>query len=433
MPFQARPALLAAVLLPAIVAVGIMYRQSLPVPYQDDYNTVLAFAVDYASLPSVKTKIVDVVTAQSNEYKLGFEHGVVAAELELTHHLNFAFLTALGNFFVLPLGYLLWRTYREIESDVGESLLAFLPISLLFFSLTYWESLNWTTTGLVNTPVIFFSLLAVYLLLPAPPLVLTRGRLLLACLSAVLAAFTSAGGFLLAPVGLAILLPRRAWGRSLLWCAAFVLPLWAYLYHYSRPVHALSGAPFFTRPLFFLAFLGCGALPSRWPAAGLGVVILGVLGLAARSRFDRVRPVGAYFTLWILGTAALAAWVRGGSLFQIGSRYSIYSLLVLIFCYSFLRQFLSVRWRRCFLIASLVFAFCICLFADLHAYKKLGARRRMVLAGMELYRADPRDNSPMIDQNLLRGFPGERGYEQDILTKAIHAGVYALPPARDLE
>ena len=307
-----------------------------------------------------------------------------------------------------------------------------MPISLLFFSLTYWENLNWTTTGLVNTPVIVFSLLAIYLLLPAAPKELTRARLLLACLAAAVAAFTSANGFWLGPVGLLILLPQRAYLRSLLWCAAFVLPLAAYLYHYTRLVHPLSHAPYVTRPLFFFAFLGCGAIPSRWPAAAVGVVVAGVLWLAFRSRFDRIHPVAAYFTIWIVATAALAAWVRGASMFNIGSRYSIYSILLLIFCYSFLGRSLPKRWLRCFFVASLIFALCVCLIADVHAYKKLGARRRMVLAGMELYRTNPRDNSPMIDQNLLKGFPEERAYEQDALTRAIEAHVYALPPAQDL-
>ena len=53
-----------------------------------------------------------------------------------------------------------------MDIDLNRRLLEFLPISFLFFSLTYWENLNWTTTALVNIPVIFFSLLAIYLLLP---------------------------------------------------------------------------------------------------------------------------------------------------------------------------------------------------------------------------------------------------------------------------
>ena len=282
--------LVLAVLFPAIVALGILYRQSLPAPYQDDYTTILTFAVDYDQLPTLQKKLLHIAAAQANEYKLVFEHSIVASEIELTHDLNFGFLNTLGDLFLLPLGYLLWRTYQEVENDLQRSLLAFLPISFLFFSLTYWENLNWVTTGLQNIPVIFFSLLAIYLLFSRNMVDPSWARLSLACLAAALAAFTSANGFLLGPVGLLILLPRRAYARSLIWCASFVVPFAAYLYHYTRVVHPVMRTSYITRPLFFLAFLGCGAAPFRWPAAMLGVVIVGVFWLAVRSRFDRINP-----------------------------------------------------------------------------------------------------------------------------------------------
>ncbi len=420
-----------AVLLPALVAYGILYRQALPFPYQDDYAVILAFATDYDQLPTWKAKVFDIATEQTNEYKLSFTHFIVASELELTQHLNFAFLTGLGNFFLLPIGYLLWLTYQEDEKDLGRRLLAFLPISLLFFSLTYWENLNWATTDLQNIPVVFFSLLAIYLLFPSMRFGSTPARLLLACLAAALAACTSANGFLLGPLGLLILLPRRAYAAALAWCASFAAPLAAYLYHYTVPVHAANSTYYITRPLFFLAFLGCGAIPSRWPAAALGLVVLAIFWLAIRSRFDRTNPVAFYFAVWILATGCLVAWVRGAVGFTIGSRYSIYSILLLIFCYSFLGHYLAERWpafhRRRFWLISIVVAFCLCLLADIHAYNKLGQRRRMVLSGIELYRVDPLAHSPMVDPNLLRGDPEEASREQGALTRAIQRHVYVLP------
>jgi hypothetical protein len=427
--------LLFAVVLPAVVAFGILGRQALFVPYQDDYSSIVAFATRYDRLPTFTSKVLYTATAQTNEYKLGFEHSIVASEMELTHHLNFALLTTLGNLFLLPIGYLLWLTYQDRESDLNRRLLQFLPISFLFFSLTYWENLNWATTDLQNIPIILFSFVSIYLLLPRNLLKPSRARLLLACLAAALAAFSSANGFLLGPVGLLILLPRRAYVRSLLWCASFLPPLAAYLYHYTRPVHPIGKSFYFTRPLFFLGFLGCGAIPFRWPAAVLGMVIVGILGLAVRSRFDRNNPVAFYFVAWVVATASLVAWVRGASSFVIVARYSIYSTLVLIFCYSFLAQHLPNRWptftRRRFNMICLAFAVSICFLADLHAYKKLGARRRMVLAGIELYRTNPRVNSPMIDPNLLRGFPQEPAYEKDALTNAIREHIYTLPPKQE--
>ena len=194
--------LILAVLFPPGVAFGILYRQALLVPYQDDYKAILAFADEYGELPSLKAKLLDIATKQFNEYKIGFEHSVIASEIELTHHLNFAFLTALGDLLLLPIAYLLWRTFEEDQSDLNRRLLDFLPISLLFFSLTYWENLNWAMTGLQNTPVIFFSFLAIYLLTPAKMPGHPRAYLLAGCLAGCLAAFTSANGFLLAPLGL---------------------------------------------------------------------------------------------------------------------------------------------------------------------------------------------------------------------------------------
>jgi hypothetical protein len=262
--------LLSAVMFPAIVAYGILYRQAFSVPYQDDYKAILGFAIDYAHLPSSTTKVVSIATRQHNEYKLGFEQSIVASELELTRHLDFGFLIALGDLFLLPIAYLLWRTFQSTEPDLNLRLLAFVPISLVFFSLSYWENLNWAMTGLQNTPVIFFGLLTLYLLAAAKSSQPTLARFLLACLSALLAAFTSANAFLLGPVGLLILLPRRAYGRSLMWCATFMLPLGCYLYHYVPSVHPMYRAYYITRPLFFLAFFRlCDSIPLARGPTGL--------------------------------------------------------------------------------------------------------------------------------------------------------------------
>jgi hypothetical protein len=427
--------LLLAILLPAIVAFAILYRQGISVPYQDDYAALLEFAVNYDQSPALKTKLLHVATDQVNEYKLSFEHFIAASDLELTHHLNFGLLTGLGNSFLLAIAYLLWRTYQQDEQDLDRRLLAFLPISLIFFSLTYWENLNWATTDLQNIPVIFFSLLAIYLLFPGRKFGPAPIPMLLACLAAALAACASANGFLLGPVGLLIFLPRRAYANSLLWCASFAPPFAAYLYHFSVPPHPVHWAVYLTRPLFFLAFLGC-AIPFRWPAALLGVGILAILWLAVRTRFDRANPVAFYFAAWIIATATLVAWVRGALGFGVTSRYSVYSILLLIFCYSFLAHYLSSRWslpsRKRFYVTSLVAAIFLCFLADVIAYLNLSKRRRMILTGIEMYRANPDVNSPMIDPQILKAYPGEDLFEQRTLTGAIQKHLYTLPPKQEI-
>jgi hypothetical protein len=423
--------LLFAVLLPAVAAFGILYRQALSVPFEDDYSAILAFASGYEQLPTFTSKVLDIATARHNEYRLGFEHFVVASELEFHHHLNFGFLTGLGDLLLLPIAYLLWLTYREEESGLDRRLLAFLPISLCFFSLTYWENLNWAMTGLQNTPVILFSFLAIYLV--ASNKIHTRAHLLVGCVAAALAAFSSANGFLLGPVGLLIFKQKRSYAASLAWCASFVVPLAAYLYHYTPSPNPMHRFFYITRPLFFLGFLG-GVIPFPRLAVLLGLVVLTVVLLAVRSRFDRANPVAFYFTLWILVTGCLAAWVRGAATYSIASRYSLYSCLLLIFCYSFLAHYLpsclsTFNWTR-FYVTAIVIAASLGFVSNVRAYGSLGERRRMVLLGIELYRARPDVNSPMIDPRIEITAPLEKAYEQGVLTEAIQKGIYSLPPAK---
>ena len=125
--------LLISVVLPPVVAFGILYWQRISVPYQDDYAVILAFANDYRQLHGFAAKALDVATAQSNDYKLGFVHFIVALELELTGRLNFGFLITLGNLLLLAIAYLLWRVHRREGSDLDQQLLEFVPVSLLFF------------------------------------------------------------------------------------------------------------------------------------------------------------------------------------------------------------------------------------------------------------------------------------------------------------
>jgi hypothetical protein len=428
-PSRVRPALLLAVLLPAVAAFALLYKVGISVPYQDDYGVILAFATEYDQLPTLWAKVLDVATKQNNDYKLAFAHSIVAAEMELTRHLNFGFLVSLGNLLLLPIAYLIWQSYQMDEANWNRRLIQFLPISILFFSLTYWETLNWAMAGLQNLSVILFSLLAIRLLIPKKAPSPRLPGLLLACLSATLAAFCSANGFLLAPLGLLILLRRRNFVACLLWCASFLLPMAAYLYHYvpyHYSVHILHTASYISRIFYFFAFLGC-AIPLRRPAALLGILISAVIALAVHSRFERRHPVPFYFTVWVLATSLLVAWLRGA----IGSRYSIYSILLLIFCYSFLAEYLPSRFRfepKQFYRISIVLAVTLCLGSDLNAYLYLSRRRQMILSGIEHYRVRPEVNSPMIDPAVAKISPEEEAFERVTLSRAIEQHVYSLPP-----
>ena len=447
--------LLIAVLAPAIAAFGILWTRAYAAPFEDDYHALLGFAGDFEQLHSVKDKVLLVAAAQHTEYKLVFEHAVVAVELALTHRLSFTFLETLGDLFLLPIEWLLWLTYGGVAGGVRARpltarLVRFLPVSLIFFGLAYWETANWAMAGLQNLPVIFFSLLAIYLLAGGDGFVDSQvpkgegspphgrgpvrgdagpGALTdfgWACAAGALAAFSSANGFLVAVVGLWILLRRRAYWACVAWCASFVIPLAAYLYHYVPVARQTAGLYYVARPLEFFAFLGMAA-GSFWGAIVTGFAVAGVVMWALRRGYVRENPVGVYWTVWVLLSALPVAWVRGSTGVVIASRYSIYSCLMLVFCYAFLADWAADKsegWWKLFYPAGVVAAIAFCVVKDAQAYDKLGERKETIRAGMAHYKENPALNSPLIDQFVIENVPGEEDYERLQLGRAIESGIY---------
>jgi hypothetical protein len=426
-----------AVLAPAIAAFAILWRQAYPAPFQDDYSAVLKFAGDFERLQRVEDKLLLIASAQHTEYKLVFEHTVVAAEMALTHRLSFSFLQTLGDLFLLPIGWLLWLTYGGRERRLRARLAYFLPASLIFFGLAYWETVNWAMAGLQNLPVVFFSLLSIYLLAcgdgcvdsqvsgsrPGAPA--SWGW---ACAAGALAAFSSANGFLVAAVGAWILLRSRRYQAFVWWGASFVIPLAAYLYHYVKVPRQVTGLYYVARPLEVFAFLGMAA-GSFWGALVAGFAIAAVVWSAFKGRYVRENPVGVYWTVWSLLSALPVAWVRGSTGVVIASRYSIYSCLMLVFCYAFLADRAATRkdrWNRMFYAAALMVAITFCLWKDTQAYDKLGRRAEMIRAGLAHYKENPAVNSPLIDAFVIKDVPGEDQYERQELSREIESGIYKL-------
>jgi hypothetical protein len=322
-------------------------------------------------------------------------------------------------------------------------LIHFLPASLLFFGLAYWETVNWAMAGLQNLPVVFFSLLSIYLLAVGDGLVHSQvsgarprapTNWAWACVAGALAAFSSANGFLVAVVGAWILLRSRKYWAFVFWGASFVIPLVAYLYHYLKVPRQVIGLYYVARPLELFAFLGMAA-GSFWGALVAGFAVAAVVWSALKSRYVRENPVGVYWTVWVLLSALPVAWVRGSTGVVIASRYSVYSCLMLVFCYGFLADRARAKrasagtvpgWARVFYPAALVVAIAFCLWKDTQAYDKLGQRSEMIRAGLGHYRENPAANSPLIDAFVIKDVPGEDKFEREELSRAIESGIYKI-------
>ncbi len=432
-------------LAPILAGYAIMARYAVNMPLIDDYPTILGFCLNYERLPSAGARLHYILADQYLEYKLVMIHLISAVELALTHHVSFALLFWVGNLMLLPLLYILWRCYIPRQTHPGRQvdprrrLVIFVPIVFLLFSLNYGEALDWTSTSLGYIGTLTLSLGAIELLASSAKDRAgvkhgTAWRYAAACLCALAACLISANAVLLLPLGLVLLLPRRAYGWAAAWCAVVLASLIPYLFGFARETRFGHGSALLI-PVFFFSFLG-GALQFIPLAVPLGLTIVCLYVLALRSGFFRTHPAAMLSVTWLLASAALAAVGRGrtGLAFSVVSRYRIYSDLLLIFCYGFLadwvqRQNIPAHWRRRLYGVALAAAVLLWAHGDYQAANILKGRRAMMLAAAAGYRADPQRNSPMHfgDRAADEFFAAREIEAREEVTAAEREGLYRLP------
>ncbi len=429
--------LVAAVCLPALVVFLVLLHEAVNIPILDDYNVILIFSLHWLAEPSSLKRALLVISFQDSDYKLLFAHTLLALQLSVLPRISLPFLLACGNLSLLPIWLLCWKTWFADRQQLLERLLLFLPVSFLLLQLNYAETLDWAMGALQNLPVIAFSFAAIFLL--SRP---GRAAFPLACLFSAGACASSGNGFLLAPIGLLVLLPHRSLRRTLAWLCPFPVMLALYLYHYHLLLVGSSG-PLSLKLLFFLSFIGSAfenisGLPVRHLAIFFGLLICLVVGHAARTRFDRRNPTAFFFTLWILLTAALVAEARSrlGLPQSLSVRYKIYCDLLLIFCYGYAADrvrlsSLSKQGRRRLyaVVTTAIIAFSAV--SDVLGYHFLEKRRQRILTGAQQFLADPAHTTPMINPNdpAATNMRNNQELARQSLNQAIQTGIYTLPPA----
>ena len=424
-------------ILPLLLVLGILWKEATGLPLADDYHAVLVFALDQRHL-SAGEKLLSVVTAQHNEYKLIFEHALVAADLAATGRLNMALLVWLGNLFLVPLGFIYWLQFRPDDS-AGRRLLLFAPLCWLLFQLTYAELLDWAMEGLVGIAVVFFSVAALYLLTRS-----SRGSFVWACIFGGLAACSSANGFLVAAVGAGILLLQRRLLRLVPWIVTFGVALAAYLYRYSPADHGGTPASLPMKLLFFSSFLG-GAIenmhgfPVHHAAIVLGVGMLLVYAHSIWSGYYKRQPFIVATATWAILTALMTAWVRSslGLGLSLSSRYKIYSTLLIVFCYQYLAdrviasELFSLRAKRAVYSIVLAVAVLFALASDVVGMKLLRTRRAEAITALGWYLSDPQTHSPFSGEHgrpdETRDVTGNAIEARRSLTEALALGIYQIP------
>lgn len=432
---------------PPVLFYTILFRKSLNLPFQDDYEGLLDFLNQMVTLQSFSERASYFLASQYNEYKLFFVHGLTWVWLSLFKHLDMRYLSAAGNGFVLLLGILLWKMFLPKNDDFVLRATFFIPVSWLLFQLQYVETLDWAMPSLANLPVLAFSLGAIYFLMQATP----RSFLIaLTCL--VLAVASIGSGLLMIPIGLLMLAVDRHYKRLVIWLLVSAGCVGAYAYRYntlssqSRLNHSVLTTVIRPRPQYVLAFMGSAATsPTREHdsleigfSLFLGVTLCAFFFILARRGYFRRNPLLGYCVLFLLLTAIGVAGLRSdiGIWQSLDSRYTIYSALLIIFAwFAIVEEFLQHKgvsaWRSKTLLVATGGAIVFSLGMDLSGAHYLDGRNYEMILGMAAYEhpsSPDHIDGPMIARHQNARFDELARRAPIILKRSTELSIYQPPP-----
>jgi hypothetical protein len=434
-----------AVLIPILSFYAILLRETVNIPFLDDYGGVLGFVSAWSQLSSAREKILAILTTQHNEYKLIFADAVYAFQYATFRNINFAVLSVIGNLLLLPLYLVIYRMWADRELSGTRTLSLFIPVSWIFFQLQYYSLLNWPMSSLQHIAVVLFSLLTIYLLGRDE-----LGAFYLSLPSLFMAVASSGNGFFLIPVGCLMLVQFRRPLRLIVWLLASVAILALYLYRYNfyastaHANHSIVASLHHISPLYSLSFLGASIAKygSYVPSAILGLGFCGVFVYAIVDKLYLRMPAIFYSMCFILITSLAVSGLRSdfGIAQSLVSRYRIYSNLMLVFCYLYCIEKLyrpqaqrdrvaAGRLTAMLTVGAVLFN----VGSDYAGFRLLHARTELTKEG--LYRweegqpplkseAGHADENPVIGRQRLSG---NYDPEDSQLRQAIRLGIYAPP------
>lgn len=431
------------VALPAIIFYTITSRNLLNIPFFDDYDALLDFLNHFVCLNGISAQASYFLAAQHNEYKLFFGNALALLELALTGHIDFRVLSVIGDGFILLLAILLWKMFLPGRKDLTTRLALFIPVSWLLFQPQYWETLNWPMATLQNIPILFFSFVAIYLLVKN-----SRPAFWAALVSFVVAVATSGNGFLLIPVALLILFLNRHYLRIIVWLAASAGCIAAYAYRFDinssqvQQHHSIFSTFHPLAPAYVVVFIGSAAsYPFKPVSLVLGTLICLLFIWVARRGYIRRNPLVSYCVLFLLLTAFGVAGLRSdfGLAQAVSSRYTIYSALFLIFAWfaiveEFVERSRVPLLRNGLFIGAVVLSILFSVCMDRFGASGLGDRHDGMVQAMATFE-HPKTPDSTIWPGPLLDLPHPIGPTntfnkriRPILDESIKLGVYRPPP-----
>ena len=427
--------------LPALIFYYVLVVNAVRIPILDDYDVILSGVNTISVSHGVLPKLLYILTAQHNGYKLMFVNMIILAQYSMLGRVEFLPLVEFGNAFAALIFIVVISMTRISRGNTIKRLYLLLPVAYLIFQLQYASALDFAMCSLQQLTVIFFSLLSIYLLARG-----SRWSFALACIALVLGISSSPNGFFVVPVGLLMLAQTRRWLRMPAWIVTPGLMFAVYLFRYG---HAQSpemqqgsaGSLLHFNIIYALSFLGSSAarFVSLVPSLALGLILCGVFLCAAKRGYFYRNPAVFYSMLFILINAIAISGLRSdmGLAQSLASRYRTYSNLFLAFSYIFLIEDILPLWkkeavRRVVLVAGAALSVAFCLLSDVAGAHFLRDKK---LALTHSYKVEWMKDPTAIHDAGVKGNPafqnqmdkGNFDVRVPIMKESVRLGVYRPP------
>jgi hypothetical protein len=364
-----------------------LFKHSLNIPYGDDYQAILTFLNDYVRSATVTDKL-HLIFSQYHEYRIAWCRIVTLILYYSSGSINFKVLSVIANLSLIGIVYIFYLSFNISRLKH----LLFIPSVFMVFHMQYWEASFWSTAALQQFWVLLFSLLCFYYLHCA-----SWGYCVAALFAAVCAAYTNGNGIICFIIGLAMLLLRKEFAKSLLWLLFAAVAL--YLYFYDYQFKTIQLPPLDETVIFILSFMGSAVSFNNFYASLLcGFLAAIYIMYLTWSAYYKRNPVVYAMTLFIVITALTVG--IGRSHFEVyqalAYRYNLNSSLLMLCMYLasietlFSKQYASELLRNkkhlfCLVAAGISVSLCFCVASYIINLKHVRSRNNILVRAVSLW------------------------------------------------
>lgn len=329
----------ALLILPPAFYFLTVLRFSVNIPYMDDYNAILEFALRYLDAATFSEKL-SLLFSQHNEHRIVFPKLATVVYYHLGGVIDLRALTIFGNLSLIGVALVIYGfSYRA-----KDRLLYFLPVTLLLFQFQYYETIPWAMAAMANFYVLLFAFTSL--------LLLTKdgwAYLALGLLAAALGLVTQGSGVFVLLAGGALLALKKEYKRLIAWSAVSAVLLAFYFAGYERPSgHHGVIETFLNGPIgvveYFLTFIG-SSIPLPFFA---GLFFFAFFAFLTLKGYYRKNPAVYCLLLFMMMTAGATALTRSGFGVEqaLSSRYRIVSAFFPIFSYMAAADYFELEGRK---------------------------------------------------------------------------------------